>query len=134
MVVAHWSDDIGLDHEDWSLIRPYTITRGRTAAAQDDLTLISVVTALHTDSGESGLRPRELQPEHRAVLGLCREPKAVAEIAADMNLPISVTKILIGDLIAAGRVQARPPLAFAYASGFPDITILEAVRDGLRRL
>ena len=133
--MAHWTDDIGLDHGDCPLIRPYTITRGRTVAGgQDDLTLISVVTALPADSGESGLRLHELQPEHRAVLSLCQEPKAVAEIAADMNLPISVTKILIGDLIAARRVHARPPLAFAYASEFPDITILEAVRDGLRRL
>ena len=132
--MAHWTDDIGLDQGNWSLIRPYTITRGRTAAGQDDLTLISVVTALPMDTGESGLRLSELQPEHQAVLNLCREPKAVAEIAAHMNLPISVTKILIGDLIAAGRVQARPPLAFAYASDYPDITILEAVRDGLRRL
>ncbi len=132
--MAHWTDDIGPDQGERSLVRPYTITRGRTAAGQDDLTLISVVTALPTDSDDSGLRLIELQPEHRAVLSLCREPKAVAEIAAHMNLPISVTKILIGDLIAAGGVRARPPLAFAYASGFPDITILEAVRDGLRRL
>jgi hypothetical protein len=132
--VTHWTDDTGLDHGDWSLIRPYTITRGRTAAGQDDLTLISVVTALPPYNGESGLRLREVQPEHRAVLSLCREPKAVAEIAGHMNLPISVTKILIGDLIAAGRVHARPPLTLAYASGFPDMTILEAVRDGLRRL
>jgi hypothetical protein len=133
--VTHWTDELdeafGDDAVEEPLVRPYTITRGRTAPDRDDLTLITVVTAVVPDGSPD---PRGLQPEHRAVLDLCREPKAVAEIAAGLDLPVSVTKILIGDLIGSGRVRARPPLSFEPESGPIDMTILEAVRDGLRKL
>jgi hypothetical protein len=127
--VNHWTD--GLDAEDGEgfLVRPYTITGGRTSAERDDLTLITVVTAV--TSGIPPL-PRGLQPEHRAILGRCHRPIALAEIAAMLDLPVSVTKILIGDLLALGTVTARPPLAIAQGAG-PDITLLQAVRDGLHR-
>jgi len=39
----------------------------------------------------------------------------------------------VGDLIDLGRVTARPPLAVAVGQR-PDMTLLQAVRDGLRRL
>ncbi|MEU9172214.1 DUF742 domain-containing protein [Streptomyces sp. NPDC048420] len=131
--MAHWTENAEL-HEDGSMVRPYTITRGRTASESDDLTLITVVATVTSGQADGGQPRPGLQPEHRAILELCRQPKAVAEIAGSVNLPVSVTKILIGDLITTGCLRARPPLAFAYASGFPDMTILEAVRDGLRGL
>ena len=56
-----------------------------------------------------------------------------AEVASSLNLPVAATKILVSDLIAWGGVSARPPLAVAVGQG-PDMTILRAVRDGLRRL
>jgi hypothetical protein len=128
--VNHWTDDFeDEDESDDTLVRPYTITRGRTSSERDDLNLITVVTTIDWD-GESG--GRGLQPEHRAILDLCRRPSAVAEIAAGLDLPVSVTKILIGDLVAYGRATARPPLPVS--PGQLDITLLQAVRDGLRRL
>ncbi|WP_155074166.1 DUF742 domain-containing protein [Streptomyces taklimakanensis] len=118
------------DGED-PLVRPYTITRGRTAPRRDDLTLITVVTTVEPD--EARPAGRRLEPEHRAILELCREPAAVAEIAAELDLPVSVTKILIGDLAALGRVATRPPPA-AERGGGMNVEILRAVRDGLQRL
>ncbi|PYC85848.1 DUF742 domain-containing protein [Streptomyces tateyamensis] len=113
------------------MVRPYTITRGRTAPERDDLTLITVLTTAQ-DAAETG---RRLQPEHRLILQRCRRPAAVAELAADLDLPVSVTKILLGDLIAQGLLLARAPLSVARASGGgPDLALLAAVRDGLRRL
>ncbi|WSL80543.1 DUF742 domain-containing protein [Kitasatospora sp. NBC_01266] len=114
------------------MVRPYTITRGRTAPERDDLTLITVLTALPRAAEQAG---RRLQPEHRAILARCtRQPAAVAELAADLDLPVSVTKILLGDLIAQGLLAARAPIAVARASGGVDLGLLNAVREGLRRL
>ncbi|OIV38345.1 hypothetical protein BIV57_06380 [Mangrovactinospora gilvigrisea] len=123
------------DGDSESLVRPYTITRGRTAPERTDLTLITQVTASDRAGEENSRDARRLQPEHRAILGRCRHPAAVAEIAAAVDLPVSVTKILIGDLIAEGWASARPPLAVAEGEGgAPDIRLLQAVRDGLRKL
>jgi len=129
--VNHWSEErLDEDPED-SLVRPYTITRGRTLPERGDLTLITVVSTIDAEFGAANVRG--LQPEHRMILEQCRTPAAVAEIAAGLNLPVAVAKILIGDLIALGRVAARPPLALA-AGQKPDIRLLQAVRDGLLRL
>lgn len=127
----HWSEERLDDDPEDSLVRPYTITRGRTLPERDDLTLITVVITLDAEIGPGG--GRGLQPEHRMILEQCRTPAAVAEIAAGLNLPVAVTKILIGDLIALGRVSTRAPLALA-AGQKPDIRLLQAVRDGLLRL
>lgn len=128
----HWTDSLESDgEEEDSLVRPYTITRGRTAPQRDDLTLITVVTT--AEPGEGRPAGRRLEPEHRAIVEQCREPAAVAEIAAELDLPVSVTKILIGDLVELGAVTTRPPMADGGSGGL-NVEILQAVRDGLQRL
>ncbi|MFF1903547.1 DUF742 domain-containing protein [Kitasatospora sp. NPDC058218] len=122
------------------MVRPYTITRGRTAPERDDLTLITVLTTVTDEArtvlarGSSRPGPRGLQPEHRMILDRCRRPAAVAEVAAALDLPVSVTKILLGDLISQGLLLARAPLSVARAGGGVDLGLLTAVREGLRRL
>lgn len=116
-----WDEDAG------PLVRPYTLTRGRTRPA-DDLTLITLVTTADPAPED---RDSGLHPEHREILELCRAPQAVAEIAALLRLPVSVVKILIGDLVAGGRVTVRAPLSMA---GKPNAELLRKVRDGLGRL
>ncbi|GAA3611034.1 DUF742 domain-containing protein [Nonomuraea rosea] len=132
--MKHWTEGFEDDDADEPLVRPYTITGGRTAPERDDLTLITLLTAMSEVSPETGRGARRMQPEHRTIVALCKRPLAVAEVASALNLPVSVTKILIGDLIETGRLRARPPLAFAQAGGSPEMAILEAVRDGLRKL
>jgi hypothetical protein len=68
------------------------------------------------------------------ILDRCRRPAAVAEVAADLDLPVSVTKILLADLVGQGLLTARAPLSVARAAGGADRGLLAAVRDGLRRL
>ncbi|MFE3850695.1 DUF742 domain-containing protein [Streptomyces griseorubiginosus] len=129
--MSHWTDGLEPDDADAQSVRPYTITQGRTAPGRDDLTLITLVTTVEPEV--AGRSSRGLQPEHRAILRQCRTPAAVAEIAAGLDLPISVAKILIDDLVALGRATTRPPLAVA-AGSTVDMNLLRAVRDGLRRL
>jgi hypothetical protein len=132
--MKHWTEGFEDEDAEKSLVRPYTITGGRTAPERTDLKLITLVTTVSEQPQESGRGRRKLQPEHRAIVALCRRPQAVAEVAAALDLPVSVTKILIGDLIESGQVRTRPPLAFAQAGGIPDMAVLKAVRDGLREL
>ncbi|ALC19815.1 hypothetical protein RKD30_005843 [Streptomyces pristinaespiralis] len=119
-----------------TMVRPYTITRGRTAPERDDFTLITVLRTADEPRDGRGVpvRPGRLQPEHRMILDRCRRPAAVAEVAADLDLPVSVTKILLADLVGQGLLTARAPLSVARAAGGADRGLLAAVRDGLRRL
>lgn len=130
MPTSHWTDEPLDDDPEDSFVRPYTITHGRTVSAHGDLTLITIIVALHPARDQL---TRGLEPEHRAILEQCRRPAAVAEIAARLDLPVAVAKILIGDLITLGTVAARAPVALAVGQS-PDIRLLQAVRDGLRRL
>lgn len=132
--MSHWTDDLEqAAGDDEPLVRPYTITGGRTAPEHDGLTLITVVTTA-APGGPDAATPG-LQPEHRAILDRCAEPVAVAEIAAELDLPVSVTKILVADLVALGTVTVNAPLAVAPGTGGGiDMTLLQEVRDGLARL
>ncbi|MBP0457228.1 MULTISPECIES: DUF742 domain-containing protein [Streptomyces] len=112
-----------LDGAAGRLVRPYTVSGGRTrpAVALDLLTLV-----ISTGSAPDG----PLGPEHGQVLGLCPAPTPVAEIAGRMGLPATVTKILLADLVQCGAIRVRPPSRFRDPT---DQLLLEAVLDGLRR-
>ncbi|MEU9244965.1 DUF742 domain-containing protein [Streptomyces sp. NPDC048385] len=132
--MKHWTEGFDDGDADEQLVRPYTITSGRTTPERSDLTLVTLVTTLPEVTTQAALAVRRMQPEHRTILGLCREPRAVVEVAAKLRLPVSLTKILIGDLVDSGYMWARSPQPLTRAGGLPDMTILEAVRDGLRKL
>lgn len=105
------------------LIRPYTISNGRTKPSVA-LDLLSMVRA-------TGRRPRnDLEPEHALALDLSRAPKTVAEIGAHLRLPVAVAKIVLSDLIDQGAVVARPPDPIA---DLADRDVLQRVIDGLHK-
>lgn len=110
------------------LVRPFTLTGGRTRPSRADFTLITTVTAVDPQPTRAA-RP---QPEHLRILRLCAEPLAVAEVAARLDLSVSVAVILLCDLLEAGRITARPPRLVSRAT--PDLDLLQKVRDGLGRL
>lgn len=109
------------------LVRPFTLTGGRTRPSRADFTLITSVTAVHPPP--AGLR--RPQPEQARILRLCAEPIVVAELATRLDLPVSVVVIMLCDLLEAGRITTRPPRP---VSGPPDMDLLQKVRDGLGRL
>lgn len=55
----------------------------------------------------------------------------VAEIAAHLNLLLAAVKVLVSDLIDAGYLIHRQPRP---AAAKPDIKLLQAVLDGVRKL
>ncbi|MEU3828696.1 DUF742 domain-containing protein [Streptomyces sp. SID486] len=123
---SHWFDD-----EAGPVVRPYAMTRGRTTSeAQHRLDLIAVVVT-EPDAGDPETDPT-LSPEHVDIVGLCRdEPQSVAELAAELDLPIGVVRVLIGDLVHCELVHVTRPVPPAE---LPDENILRDVINGLRAL
>ncbi|MBL1087078.1 DUF742 domain-containing protein [Streptomyces actinomycinicus] len=122
----HWFDD-----EAGPVVRPYAMTRGRTTSvAQHRLDLIAVVVT-EPDAGDAEADPA-LSPEHVEIVGLCRDtPQSVAELAAELDLPTGVVRVLIGDLVHAELVHVTRPVPPAE---LPDESILRDVINGLRAL
>lgn len=116
-------DESWLDGDAGRLVRPYTVSNGRTnPTAQFDL--LSMVMA----TGDVGTT--QLEHDHALALALCRQPASVAEIAARLRLPAAVTKVLLSDLVECGAVTARVPRP---ASDPSDRLLLERVLDALQR-
>jgi hypothetical protein len=109
-------------------LRPYAITGGRTCHSQHAFTLITLVVARSTKGSEAG----HLEPEAAQILGLCRDRAlALAEIAAFLDLPVSVVKVLCGDLLEASLILVQSPPG---RESQPSVELIERVMDGIRRL
>ncbi|MEU0055313.1 DUF742 domain-containing protein [Streptomyces sp. NPDC006334] len=111
------------------LVRPFALTGGRTRPSRADFTLITTVTAVDPPP-ERATRP---QPEHARIVRMCARPVAVAELAALLDLPVSVVVIMLCDLLEAGLITAQPPRPVTGGGG-PDLELLQKVRDGLDRI
>jgi uncharacterized protein DUF742 len=106
------------------LVRPYVVTDGRAHPTRNTLDLVTLVTAVDNRS------PNGLSPEKRRVMELCRGGAlSVAEVAGHLTLAISVTKVLLSDLIDSGHIMTRSPIPKAQ---LPDAQLLQEVLDGLR--
>jgi thioredoxin-dependent peroxiredoxin len=89
-----------------SLVRPYTLTAGRTDS-EVELPLEAPVEALNTTAKP----PRWPRNDVRGqILTWCAHSPSVAEIAAGLSLPLGATRFLVGDLATQGyvRVHASP--------------------------
>ncbi|MFF2655488.1 DUF742 domain-containing protein [Streptomyces sp. NPDC058045] len=106
-------------------VRSYVITGGRTLPDSADLSLVTLVT-LAPDREP----PRGAGPEVRAIWELCGGGYlSVAEVAAHLELPVGVARLLLTDLFEQGHLlrRAAPPPAQAV-----DRRILEEVLHGLQ--
>ncbi|MFI1396819.1 DUF742 domain-containing protein [Streptomyces sp. NPDC020681] len=119
----HWYED-----ESGPLVRPYTVTRGRTRPANEHgIDLMSHVTALDLMDPE----PR-LDHARSSLLELVRrEPRPVAEIAADADLPLTVVRVLLADLADAGLIKVSEPVTH---TGIDDPDLLREIAARLRKL
>ena len=82
-------------------LRPYVMTGGRVQAADPSIGVETQVTL----RGEQAVPP--LPNDLAAIVALCGEPISVAEISARLRLHLGVTRILVGDLRAAGLVNVH---------------------------
>jgi hypothetical protein len=120
-------ENLWLDEEAGPVVRPYAMTAGRTRPTRGEFDLISLVVATRPavppDAG--------LGPEHSAIIRLCQRPLSVAEVAAILDLPIGIVRVLLGDLLDKELILARAP---APATQMPSERLLKAVINGLRSI
>ena len=104
-------------------LRPFAMTEGRTEPTGHDLAIEDVV-------GAAADPPGWLSLEHRSIALACHETLSVADLAARVDLPLGVTRVLVGDLATHGVVSASAPSA----PGGPNVALLEQVLHGLQQL
>ncbi|MFF3001146.1 DUF742 domain-containing protein [Streptomyces sp. NPDC057950] len=110
------------------LVRPYAMTGGRTRPSYE-LAIEALVS-----TAASLAKVRGQPPESYRICVLCQEVKSIAEISALLSVPLGVTRILVGDLAQAGLVVVHQTRGDDGTGGQPNVTLLEKVLSGLRRL
>jgi hypothetical protein len=123
--------------------RLYTLTGGRSRSADPAFDLVTCVRAV--------IEPAPGMPsEHAAILRMCAAPVPVVEIAWRLDMPVSIVKVLLGDLHAAGWITAHasphgerplparrnrsPSPVVPERAQPPDAELLKQVLVGLHRL
>lgn len=117
-----------VDHEA-ALIRPYVRAGGRVEAAHDlEFEAMLTATGLH----DSWAGERELSDDQLIMCRHCDPPRSVAEIAAAIDAPIGVAKVLISDAIDQGLLvlHERTPVV----EGRLPLELLKRVHAGIARL
>jgi hypothetical protein len=112
---------------DPALVRPYALTRGRTRSGGADLALEAVVVS--TPRGKGAVV--DLAHEARAIVELCTQPTTVIDVAATLQVPLGVARVLVADLAGDGHVAVHH---HAHEPRRPDVALLERVLDGIRSL
>ncbi|MET8677982.1 DUF742 domain-containing protein [Streptomyces sp. NPDC004647] len=115
-------------HERHRRTRLYALTDGRTAAPRTVLTMDTMITAADVTEAHGSL-----STEWQAILAMCRPPngRAVAEIAARMQMRLTPMTVLLGELADRGLIHHRPPLETAETS---NVHLLMRIRDSLARI
>jgi Protein of unknown function (DUF742) len=114
-------DDPLLDADAGPVVRPYSVTYGRTRP-RSTLDLMTMLLA-------TGRTPPHMEPEHAVALDLCQTATSVAEVAANLQQPVVVAKVLLSDLIAWDALIMGAPTVDT-----PDLQTMKDLLDGLRKL
>jgi hypothetical protein len=117
-----------VDDEAGPLVRPFTMTRGRTQPVNARFDLVTIVVATTPEAPPGA----PLMPEHNGIIQLCQQPLSVAEVSAHLKLPLGAVRVLLDDLLQRGLIQAlvTPPSA----DHIHDPQVLETLLDGLHSL
>jgi hypothetical protein len=106
------------------LVPAFLATDGSAQASRNTLDRLTVLTAT-TSRVPEGLDP----PAHRIAALLSGGALTLAEVAAYVQLPVSVVKVLVSELVDHGHLTVHATLL---RSGRRDRQLLERVLSGLR--
>ncbi|GAB2835216.1 DUF742 domain-containing protein [Actinocorallia aurea] len=109
-------------------MRPYAVTGGRTR--HDSGAVLDLMDLIAAEEAEA-TAVMELGPEHLRIRRLAGDHPSVAEVATELDLPVDVVRVLLGDLLRYGLIRVRKP---ASVSRLPDARLLKEVMDGLSAL
>jgi hypothetical protein len=116
-----------------ALVRPYAVTRGRTRPRLEIALEALVETTPQGRAGGDFNRGGHGR-EHQHIASLCDgRLQSLAEIAARMQLPLGVARVLIADMAAEGLVAVHQPTSLDDNEAV-GTELLERVLSGLRRL
>jgi hypothetical protein len=107
--------------EDVSLVRPFFVARGRA----DERYQLDTATQVLAEVPQPRAPRLEWTPEHRKIVNMCREPASVSEIAAVLEQPLGVVRVLIADLLDNALVTTYSP------TDAPSEDLLKKVLHGL---
>jgi Protein of unknown function (DUF742) len=102
---AELSSHPGASDDPANLVRPYTLTAGRTET-DVELPLEAPVQTRHDAAAPQW-------PSHDVrglIIQLCMDSPSVAEICARLDLPVGVARVLIGDLVTSGYLRVHRTL------------------------
>jgi hypothetical protein len=124
------------DEPTGALVRPYAVTRGRTRPRLDIAIEALVETTVRGRGAEARNNGAAHGREHQYIATLCDgRLQSLAEIAARMQLPLGVARVLIADMAADGLVAVYEPTSFdGETNDSVGTELLERVLSGLRRL
>jgi len=88
-----------------SLVRPYTLTAGRTSASVA-LPLEAPIEANESAPNHSWL-PNDVRGD---IVTLCATRPSVAELAASLKVPVGVARVLVADLVRSGHLRVLATL------------------------
>jgi hypothetical protein len=88
-----------------NLVRPYTLTAGRTKAS---IALpLEAPIEVHKSNGNRDWSPNDIRED---IVKLCSTRPSVAEIAARLDVPLGVARVLVGDLVQSGYLRVLTTL------------------------
>jgi hypothetical protein len=122
-------DELDELDEDARVVRPYTLTRGRTRPRRSDLALEALVRGVPgvVTAGETAERRRILELTGSSI-------QSVAELSAHLSLPLGVVRILVGDLADEGLVLVHSGTPQPQAPAAAQLKVLESVLNGISSL
>jgi hypothetical protein len=119
--------DRWFDRDAGPVVRPYALTKGRTLPSGGaSFGLIDVVIA----TGERAPEHFRPGPEHRQILSMCRRPTPIVDLTSEIDLPLGVVRVLLGDLTSEGLVRVLS----TQKQPANDQRLLRMVLDGLESL
>ena len=119
------------DEPTGALVRPYAVTRGRTRPKLE-IALEALVET--TVRGRSGAAKGGQGSEHQYIAAMCDggQVQSLAEIAARMQLPLGVARVIVADMVTEGLLTLH---SAAPKTGFKErMDLLGRVLSGLRKL
>ena len=116
-------DEEPIPHET-DFVRPYLVTGGRTKSKVEGLKLETLVQATNKPSNN-------LRFEAAKVASLCSGATSIAEVSAHLSVPYGTVKVIIGDLIASGHLQAHRTVE---GNNADDVQLITRLISGVRRL
>ena len=122
------------DEPTGALVRPYAVTRGRTRPKLQIALEALVETTVRGRTVNVGRFGQG--SEHQYIAAMCDggRVQSLAEIAARMQLPLGVARVIVADMASDGLVAVYEPTSLEDETDAVGTELLERVLSGLRRL